>query len=845
MRAALLLLAMALHLASNGQSFFDHSTQQSVAVTNSALWGGGVSAYDFNSDGWPDLSFARENEGVTRFINNEGSFEFHDYTAAEGFVETEMALYADYDNDGDADLFVSNANGGSYLFQNVNGQLIDVTEQANIIQNPLAWTQGACWGDYDRDGYLDLYVCNYNWNLGIDNWLFHNNGDGTFTEVAQDLGVSNGSSPSFQAVFMDYNNDMWPDIFVINDRTPANAMYRNNGDGSFTNVTIPIGVGQSMDAMTASVSDFDKDGDQDIYVTNGPNGNILLENQEGVFVNIADNTNLEINQLCWGATWIDYNNSGYEDLYVCNQTLANNANTFFKNGPSGLASFTTAFNLSNVFSAHSSAKADFNRDGKQDLVVHAGSPDHARLFINQGDIGNSVQIKLEGVVSNRDGVGAWVITHLNGVPSYLFTMSGGGYMAQNSQYISLGIGNEDAIDMATIHWPSGHIDTFQNLVSGELITLIEGASEQRSVILENTVFCEGDSLYLEISEGQAPIWSNGQEGNGIWVSEPGEYSYTVLNTFGIPVNSNAVQIATSPSLVSSISADPPACFGESNAQIICTIEPVPSSFEWSSGDTALSILDAEAGFYQISFTNDIGCEYLDSVLVSQPDELVLTISTSNLACYGDSNGIAIITPLGGTGEYLINTFNEDFNQLFEGNYTVLVSDENGCTIESEFSIESPSALTVDPIITDQIGESPGSIILNTSGGLAPYQHYWSNGIQTEDLIDYDSGTYYITIVDENGCQLNEIITIDQLVNINELTVGDIELIPNPASSSVNFTLDNEIYFLRLYDMGGRLIEKKQVYGNESFSTENLTNGWYILYLCSSTAVYQAKLMVQH
>ncbi|MGB0424986.1 MAG: CRTAC1 family protein, partial [Flavobacteriales bacterium] len=404
-----------------------------------------------------------------------------------------------------------------------NGELIDVTEQANLIQNSLAWTQGACWGDYDRDGFLDLYVSNYNWNTGIDNWLYHNNGDGTFTETAQELGVSNGSCPTFQAVFMDYNNDLWPDIFVINDRIPTNAMYRNNGDGSFTDVTYTAGVNHSIDAMTASVCDFDKDGDQDIYVTNGPNGNLFLENDNGVYLNTAPGTALEVNTLSWGATWIDFNNNGYEDLYVCTESpFGENENRFFKNGPTGLSPNQNAFNGSNSFSAHSSAKADFNCDGKQDLVVHASSPDNARLFINQGEAGNSVQIQLEGVISNKDGVGSWVTSYFNGTSSCVFTMCGGGYMAQDSQYLTIGIGSNEILDRVEIQWPSGQFDSFSDLLPGSLIKLVEGSSEITTINHETTSICEGDSLYLEISGGNSPIWSNGTQANGLWVNEPGE-----------------------------------------------------------------------------------------------------------------------------------------------------------------------------------------------------------------------------------------------------------------------------------------------------------------------------------
>ncbi len=282
---------------------------------------GGISFVDFNNDGWDDLVFCTNFGQLLMFYqNNNGEFfDLIDPPPVNNTDQQVTVLWADYDNDGDLDLLIISWMAAMQLMRNNgDGTFTDVTAEAGLPTSATR-THGAVFGDYDRDGFLDLYITRY-WSGSPQdtNSLFRNNGDGTFTDVTVSAGVQATHAASFCAVFFDYNNDGWDDLYVVNDRCPwPNRLYKNNGDGTFTDVTDESGSGACMDnmmcggnlpykcldAMNAGITDYNNNGFLDIYVTHdGPS--FFLENQgDGTFQNVAEATGTTFDRFGWAGVF--------------------------------------------------------------------------------------------------------------------------------------------------------------------------------------------------------------------------------------------------------------------------------------------------------------------------------------------------------------------------------------------------------------------------------------------------------------------------------------------------------------------------------------------------------------
>jgi hypothetical protein len=270
-----------------GQIFFNVASPQGIqAYSNGGTYGNGVSFFDYDGDGWDDLTFCSNSSNILRYKNVEGEFQADSFFANN--ADAKQVTYADIDNDGDYDVLITLNYSPLRLYLNNQGVYENISVNSGITQIFDGYTFGACWGDYDKDGFLDVYVCNYNLQDGITNWLFHNNGDLTFTEVAGELGVNNGSVPSFQAVWLDVNHDTWPDLYVVNDKAPPNALYLNQGDGTFTDISLASGANIVLNGMTNTVGDFNHDGLLDVYVTDdGPANQLLQASENNTFTNVA------------------------------------------------------------------------------------------------------------------------------------------------------------------------------------------------------------------------------------------------------------------------------------------------------------------------------------------------------------------------------------------------------------------------------------------------------------------------------------------------------------------------------------------------------------------------------
>jgi len=462
--------------------------------------GAGVSVYDFNQDGLDDLTLATERgQFIGFYINTGTSFEAMP-ALIDNREEVKQILWADYDNDGDADLFVSAFYGQSYLYENQGDlTLVDVTQSSGLPLDRHA-AYGANWGDFNRDGWLDL-LCTYHNYAGDQtggNSLFRNNADGTFTEVSEATNSGNTDRVPYAAAFIDFNNDQWPDIYSANDKLTFNTLYENLGNGQFYDASKDTECDARMNAMCVNAADINQDGWVDMYVTNTFVGGQLLQNSgpnpdvlDISFENRAPDLGIAYeNGNGWGSTFFDADNDGDLDLYMCGNSSNPSVKGvhFYENmDKEHFEIITEGFEV-DTFSSFSNAIADFDMDGTLDIIVQNNQPTHFHLWDNLTENDNHwIKIQLEGVMSNRDGIGTRIETYAADLYQSDFTYCGFGFLGQNTDKKHIGLGAHEMLDSLVLTWASGHIDRFYKLTTNQLYQITEGTSTNNEIFIAEDV----------------------------------------------------------------------------------------------------------------------------------------------------------------------------------------------------------------------------------------------------------------------------------------------------------------------------------------------------------------------
>ena len=452
------------------------------------LYGNGVSFFDYDNDGWDDIAITTEDGQNVRFFKNfNGTFSEQTLSVPNTNYQTKQINWVDIDNDGDNDLFVTSDTNGNRLFENVGNLVFQDISLTAGINTSNTFTFGASWGDYNNDGFLDVFISNR--DQAIPNILYKNNGDNTFTDVSAIAGISSDGHMSFCSVFFDFNNDGLQDIYISNDKIQyPNLLYKNNGDGTFTDVSVASGSNIAIDAMTVTVDDFNNDGFQDIYVTNSMISNVLLKNNGNeTFTDVAISSGTEFNSIGWGASFLDADNDADLDLYVSGE-FDGSVGTFlsaayYENNDD------ETFNLNNsIFSGDTSASfsnavGDVDNDGFPELVVTNNNGNDLFLWkSNTINSNNWLQINLEGVESNKMGIGSKIEISINGNKQYRYIHCGEGYLSQNSLTEIFGLGTEeDRVDYVKVTWLSGVVDILYDVTSNQLLTIVEGSNPELSV----------------------------------------------------------------------------------------------------------------------------------------------------------------------------------------------------------------------------------------------------------------------------------------------------------------------------------------------------------------------------
>ncbi|MBC8257259.1 MAG: VCBS repeat-containing protein [Candidatus Marinimicrobia bacterium] len=499
-----------------GQLFEDITDQSGTAVYRPqySFFGAGATMADFDQDGYIDVFVATPNGEALKVFHNLGNETFEEVAELIGLgdenIESINILVADYDNDGHEDIFVVNWQGLSNLYHNDGDNTYSlVTEEAGMSIY-FESSRAGCWLDYDRDGDLDLYMVNR--LLEELNILYRNNGDGTFSDVTQIAGVDGHiDKMGLVVISFDYNNDLWPDIYIGNDMDVGNIFYRNNGDGTFTDISEESNMDLAFSSMGLAAGDYDNNGYLDIYITNLDWGNALMRNNgDGTFTDVAEELGLLVNLICWGANFIDHNNDGLIDLFVAASCISGTGNdgslgcswnggqsdvlptnnVLFQNqGDGQFVDISGQSGLEGPYLTTGSAIGDINNDGLIDIYeVNEMDPispasNYSRLYRNNyseetSEINNWIKVKLEGVESNRNGIGSRIEVSNLGVTHIQDVICGESYSSQSSLTLSFGLRHSSVIESIIIKWPSGTVDELTNVQPNQVLIVQEGGGEE-------------------------------------------------------------------------------------------------------------------------------------------------------------------------------------------------------------------------------------------------------------------------------------------------------------------------------------------------------------------------------
>jgi hypothetical protein len=509
------------------------------------VYGSGCVWFDYNNDGYTDLYIvngstiqnllhpaAVKNPPRNYLFRNNGDGTFSDVThqaQVPGCGWGVGAVAADYNNDGYVDLFVYNFGTNILYRNNGDGTFTDVTIQAGVAGKNLVWSAGAAFGDYDKDGHLDLYVaghidfdlhnppqpgptCTYRDRVvrvcgprglkGSGDALYHNNGDGTFTDFTEKAGVvDKGLGYGFAVLMEDLDGDGWPDIVVANDSSP-NYFYRNKKDGTFEEIGTTAGIayngeGQEQSNMGIAVGDYDNDGWTDLFITTFAHDNKTLFHNDGkgIFTDVSYPAGLgdpTINYLGMATFFIDYNNDGWKDIFIVNGQLYPEVDKFFTderylqnpqlfanqaNGKFREVSKDVGIG-SMLLGGRGGAYCDYDNDGDQDILITT-IDNRPVLLRNDGGnrAGHWLQIKTEGTKSNRDGIGAWVKVVAGDLTQYDRVRTGGSWLSGNDMRLHFGLGQRQGAERIEITWPSGRVDQLTNVSADQIIVVREGEGQ--------------------------------------------------------------------------------------------------------------------------------------------------------------------------------------------------------------------------------------------------------------------------------------------------------------------------------------------------------------------------------
>ena len=705
---------------------------------------------DYDNAGDPDLFVA--NEGLqdnsnNMYINN-GNGTFTGITSGDVVSDgsrSQGGTWGDYNNDGYPDLFVSNANGDdNILYENTNGVLYAVG--IDPLTSEGGNSNGAAWADYDNDGYLDLFVA----NGGENNFLYHNNGNSTFTKVTTGAIVTDGGA-STSAAWCDYDLDGDVDLFVPNTGWNVNFLYTNNGDGTFTKVTTGDVVSDAGESFGGSWGDYNNDGYPDLYVPQSGQDNLMYQNNgDGTFTKITDGLMVNDGIRSRSSGWGDLNLDGYLDLFVVNRNV--NSHIYINKGDGTFSSYL----IDPAVDGYGGAWSDYDLDGDLDLFVcQYDLVNHLWEYTGSGN--HWLKVKCVGVASNKDAVGAKVKIRTGANRQYREINTQSGFGGQSDLVVEFGLGANVTVDEMVIEWSGGIVWDTTNVAADQMLMITEHVPSinQPPVAVDDQItVTEGSGVIIQVLDNDSD-----PDGDALVIDsieDTGATGTVVINSGNTSVTYLAPAGFTGTDQFSYIVSDGHG--GQDGAEVTVEVEPasVPNQPPVAVDDNVTIKQDSTVTIYPLYNDNDPEGDVLGiaSILV---DGIIGTAVINS----GDTS-LTYIPPAGWSGETV---------------FDYVVSDGNG----------GLDTATVAIVVTPVSGISDGTV----PSTYALFQNY-PNPFNPITTISYELPEKSHVILRVYSVMGSEICT---LVN-EEKSVGQYEAAWN-AQDQYGKQVSSGIYFYQL------------------------------------------------
>ena len=769
---SLLFLVLLYAIPAKGQ-WEDMTEYYLVEASTQASWlGCGMSLADFNLDGLDDLTFAESNGLVSMYAQMlDGGFEL--VNEFDGQVQGQGLAWFDVDRDEDLDLMITRRFGSMQLFIQEEGQFVDEAEIRGIPLDDDWESRGLAVADYDNDGDLDVYIGMYHDGAtGLsENILLNNDGTGFFDDVTAEAGVGNGLKHTFQATWYDFDADGDLDLWVVNDRGVfPNALYENLGDGTFEDVATSMGADQAIWGMTATLGDYDNDGDQELFCTNVAEApNLALDLVGEQYVSVGEWNGLNGSRYSWGACWVDADGDMWSDLMVATYRFPNFMpydNYYYKNTNEGLffEDLSSAWPNEQT-QLYCVGVVDVNQDLAPDVIGY-GNMSFVQILQNTPDENEiapgRLAVRLCGTESNRWAIGGQIQVHAGGVVQTQLISNGSDFMTQQSNTRYFALANESAADSIVVLWPSGSQETWYDVAAGTTAHLIEGSAEAQ-LELEGGL-CEDEATLVSPFDAPVIRW-NGVVSDSLTlqIDTAGTYVLQCEWMGGLFVWTDTLVYELEPTHEITVEWSEPNCFGETGMLGWNTDSSFVVEFSGEQWGSQSSSIPWDAGEVVLTTTNlSSGCQVGHIVNLPEPPALGLYLVYLPAACSDDLASVEALG-YGGTPSYLINWFDADPNNLPEGEVPLSLTDAQGCTIDSSIIVVIPDPLVADVELENESNGNDGSIALQISGGTPPYETLWNNGTLGDTaLTGLSAGLYSWVISDAHGCLL---LGLQELVNL--------------------------------------------------------------------------------